>query len=147
MFSAEVNALLFEGANADISAAAAFVLKTDHAIAQRKQSVVASYSDKVAGFESCAALTNQDRSTAYKLTIKPFDTQKLWLTVPAIPGTALSFFVSHDCLALEENGADLHPHHLLPMPSRSPVLLAALLLENKHFLVFALFKNCRFHTR
>src|SRR5215469_220912 len=76
--------------------------KLDVAIDQRKEGVVATYTDVVSRFDLCAALADDDAAGGNQLPIVAFYTQHFGLAVPAIAGATHTFFMCHSlflCLA------------------------------------------------
>jgi hypothetical protein len=87
--------LLCCGTNADVTAAAALVFELDRAIHQCEQRMISSNTYMITWFKTRSSLADENRSAANKLTRKTLHTQKFGVAIPSIPGTPLSFFMSH----------------------------------------------------
>src|SRR5262245_57867331 len=94
MSTSSTNKLL-DGLDADDAAVRAVVLESHLAGDLRVDRVVFADAGVQAGAEAAPALADDDRAAGHKIAVVGFDAQPLRVRVAAVPGAALSFFVSH----------------------------------------------------
>ena len=92
---------VLERQDADDATARAVILELDRAVHFRKERVVLAETDVQSGTEAPAALAHEDRSAGDAGTVVALDAETLRVAVAPVPGTALTFFMSHDRASLE----------------------------------------------
>ena len=86
---------LLSGGDAHEATAVAFIPEIDDSVDFRKERVIASDADILAGVEARATLANDDRPTGHELTSEALDAQHLRLRIATIARRALSLFMCH----------------------------------------------------
>jgi hypothetical protein len=93
--------LPFERNHADDAPARAVILELDRPVDLREERIVFAETDVEPRAEPPPALPHEDRSTGDDVAVVAFDAEALRVAVAPVPGTALTFFMSHDRASLE----------------------------------------------
>src|SRR5207249_3372369 len=94
--------LLFQRVDADDAAVRAVVLEFHAPGDLREDCVVFAEAGVEAGPEAASALANDDGAAAHEIAVVRFDAKPLGVGIAAVPGAALSFFMSHWCKSATE---------------------------------------------
>src|SRR6266487_521562 len=89
---------VLERQHADDAAARAVILELDRPVDLCEEGVVLAESDVEPRAEPPPALPHEDRSPGDDVAVVAFDAEALRVAVAPVPGTALTFFVSHEML-------------------------------------------------
>ena len=111
----------------------------DGAVNKSVESVVLAHAYVEAGVVDCAALTLDDVAGLAGLTTENLDAEALALRLTSVLRTTYTFFVCHDSAVLRGLSNDFLDGNLgeaLAMAVFAAIALAALFLENNHFLAF-----------
>src|SRR5438093_8869252 len=88
--------LLFYRQDADLAAARAVVFVAHPPVDFREQRVVFAQSDVQPRQEPPSALAHEDGPAGHDVAVVAFHAEPLRVAVPAVPRTALAFFVCHE---------------------------------------------------
>jgi len=114
----------------------------DGAVLQSEQRPVTAHADILAGMELGAALTNDDAAGDDGLAAEDLDPKTLRVTLAAVGGCSLTFFMRHDVRGLSDvDGRDLDDRKLLAMALLALVTFAFLLLEHDDLVAALVLEN------